>query len=66
MIGTVIAGTAGSLGMALGPLAGELTYDAFASHTWLYVGSRAMGLGAFLIAMMFRPLAGREAALVAA
>ena len=45
MMGTVIGGTAmaGSLGMALGPLAGGLIYDAFASYTWLYVGSWAMG-----------------------
>ena len=45
MMGTVIGGTAmaGSLGMALGPLAGGLIYDALASYTWLYVGSWAMG-----------------------
>ncbi len=57
MMGTVIGGTAmaGSLGMATGPLAGGLIYDAFASYTWLYVGSWAMGIGAFLIAMTFRP-----------
>ena len=53
MMGTVIGGTAmaGSLGMALGPLAGGLIYDATASYTWLYVGSWAMGIGAFLIAL---------------
>ena len=58
MMGTVIGGTAmaGSLGMATGPLAGGLIYDAFASYTWLYIGSWAMGLGAFLIAMTFRPM----------
>ena len=52
MMGTVIGGTAmaGSLGMAIGPLAGGLIYDALASYTWLYVGSWAMGIGAFLIA----------------
>jgi MFS family permease len=57
MMGTVIGGTAmaGSLGMATGPVAGGLIYDTFASYTWLYVGSWAMGLGAFLIAMTFRP-----------
>src|ERR1700729_2486448 len=60
MMGTVIGGTAmaGSLGMALGPLAGGLIYDALASYTWLYVGSWAMGIGAFLIALTFRPLPG--------
>jgi MFS family permease len=57
MMGTVIGGTAmaGSLGMSAGPVAGGLIYDTFASYTWLYVGSFAMGLGAFLIAMTFKP-----------
>ena len=54
---------AGSLGMALGPLAGGLIYDALASYTWLYVGSWAMGIGAFLIATTFRPLPKVEPAL---
>ena len=27
-----------------------------ASHAWLYVGSWAMGVGAFLIALTFRPV----------
>ena len=58
MMGTVIGGTAmaGSLGMATGPLAGGLIYDTFASYAWLYIGSWAMGIGAFLIAMTFRPM----------
>jgi MFS family permease len=57
MLGTVIGGTAmaGSLGMATGPIAGGLIYDTFASYTWLYVGAWGMGLGAFLMAMTFRP-----------
>ncbi|MGH6754660.1 MAG: MFS transporter [Bradyrhizobium sp.] len=57
MMGTMIGGTAmaGSLGMSAGPVAGGLIYDTFASYTWLYVGSWAMGLGAFLIAMTFKP-----------
>jgi MFS family permease len=57
MLGTVIGGTAmaGSLGMATGPLAGGLIYDTFASYAWLYIGSWAFGLGAFLIALTFRP-----------
>ncbi len=59
MMGTVIGGTAmaGSLGMATGPLAGGLIYDAFSSYAWLYIASWAMGLGAFLMAMNFRPFA---------
>ena len=58
MMGTIIGGTAmaGSLGMATGPLAGGFIYDAFASYGWLYIGSWAMGIGAFLIALTFRPL----------
>ena len=57
MMGTIIGGTstAGSLGMASGPLAGGLIYDAFAEYTWLYVGAWALGMGAVLIAMTFRP-----------
>jgi MFS family permease len=57
ILGTVIGGTAmaGSLGMATGPLAGGLIYDTFASYAWLYIGSWAFGLGAFFIAMTFRP-----------
>jgi MFS family permease len=63
MLGTVIGGTAmaGSLGMATGPLAGGLIYDTFASYAWLYIGSWAFGLGAFLIAMTFRPFPKVEA-----
>lgn len=62
MMGTVIGGTAmaGSLGMATGPLAGGLIYDTFASYAWLYIGSWVMGLGAFLIAMTFRPFPKTE------
>jgi MFS family permease len=57
MMGTVIGGTAmaGSLGMATGPLVGGMIFDALGSYTWLYVGSAGVGVGAFLIAMTFRP-----------
>ncbi|WP_081161964.1 MFS transporter [Ensifer aridi] len=57
MMGTVIGGTAmaGSLGMAIGPLAGGLIYDAFDSYGWLYIGAWGIGIGAFLIAMTFKP-----------
>jgi MFS family permease len=63
MLGTVIGGTAmaGSLGMATGPVAGGLIYDTFASYAWLYIGSWAVGLGAFLIALTFRPFLKTEA-----
>jgi len=62
MMGTIIGGSAmaGSLGMATGPLAGGLIYDSFASYAWLYIGSWAVGLGAFGIALTFRPFARRE------
>jgi len=44
-----------SLGMALGPLAGGWSFDAFGTYTWLYVGSSAVGLGAVAIALAFPP-----------
>jgi len=58
MLGTIIGGTAmaGSLGMATGPVAGGLIYDTFASYAWLYIGSWAVGLGAFFIIMTFKPI----------
>jgi MFS family permease len=62
MMGTVIGGTAmaGSLGMATGPVLGGLIFDRFASYSWLYLCSWGLGMGAFLIAMMFRPFAQAE------
>jgi MFS family permease len=59
MMGTIIGGSAmaGSLGMAAGPLAGGLIYDKFASYGWLYIGAWATGIGAFLIALTFKPYA---------
>jgi MFS family permease len=62
MMGTVIGGSAmaGSLGMSTGPALGGLIYDAFGSYVWLYVGSWALGLGAFAIALTFRPFAKVE------
>jgi MFS family permease len=62
MMGSVIGGTAmaGSLGMAIGPLAGGLIYDSYGGYGWLYIGAWAMGLGAFLVALMFRPFPKAE------
>jgi MFS family permease len=59
MMGTIIGGTsmAGSLGMATGPLLGGWLYDTTGNYGWLYISCFGMGLGAFLIAMMFRPFA---------
>ena len=62
MMGTVIGGTtmASSLGMALGPALGGLIYDTFSSYAWLFVGAFALGIGAFLSAMAFTRLPGRQ------
>lgn len=58
MMGTVLGGMsmASSLGMASGPLAGGLIFDTFASYSWLFIGSWGIGVGAFVIALTFRPL----------
>ncbi|MGS0892345.1 MFS transporter [Burkholderia stagnalis] len=68
MMGTVIGGSAmaGSLGMAAGPVAGGLIVDMFGSYAGLYVGSFAIGLGAFLIATMFRPFPKAQSGAMAA
>lgn len=57
MMGTVIGGTAmaGSLGMATGPVVGGWVYDTFASYSWMYIGAFGMGLGAVVMALLFRP-----------
>jgi MFS family permease len=57
MMGSVIGGTAmaGSLGMASGPLVGGLIFDRLGGYSWLYLGSFGLGLGAFLIALTFKP-----------
>jgi MFS family permease len=62
MMGTVIGGTAmaGGLGMATGPVVGGLIYDSFASYWWLFIGSFALGIGAFQIALTFKPVPKEE------
>ena len=62
MMGTIIGGTAmaGSLGMAAGPLAGGWIYDTYANYGWLYVASFGMGIGAFLVALSFKPFPKRR------
>jgi MFS family permease len=63
MMGTVIGGMAmaGGLGMATGPVVGGMIYDAFASYAWLFIACFGLGLGAFLIALSFRPFPGKPA-----
>jgi MFS family permease len=57
MMGTIIGSSAmaGSLGMATGPLTGGLIFDRFGAYDWLYVSAACIGIGAFLIAMTFKP-----------
>ncbi|HYD44755.1 MAG TPA: MFS transporter [Phenylobacterium sp.] len=57
MMGTIVGGTAmaGGLGMATGPLTGGLIYDATGGYGWLFALSAALGIGAVLIALTFRP-----------
>jgi MFS family permease len=57
MMGTIIGGTsmAGSLGMATGPVFGGWIFDTTGNYGWLYIACFGMGIGAFLIAMLFRP-----------
>jgi MFS family permease len=58
IMGAVIGGTAmaGGLGMATGPVAGGLIYDHVGSYGWLYLGSAAVGIGAFFVALTFKPI----------
>lgn len=44
---------ASSFGMALGPVAGGWIFDRFDVYDWLFIGSSAIGIAAFLIALTF-------------
>ncbi|HEU0099364.1 MAG TPA: MFS transporter [Allosphingosinicella sp.] len=68
MMGTVIGGTAmaGGLGMATGPVMGGMIYDNYATYSWLFVAAFGLGIGAFLIAMTFRPVSAERGGAVAA
>ncbi|RWE29865.1 MAG: MFS transporter [Mesorhizobium sp.] len=61
ILGTVFGAATmlSSLGMALGPLAGGMIFDAYASYDWLFIGSALIGLGAAGIAIAFPPLPRR-------
>jgi MFS family permease len=68
MMGTVIGGTAtaGSLGMATGPVLGGWLYDRFGSYGSLYLVSWGFGILAVMMAMAFRPVErDREVAVTA-
>lgn len=62
ILGTVFGAATmlSSLGMALGPLAGGMIFDTYASYHWLFIGSALIGLGAAGIAIAFPPLPRRE------
>jgi MFS family permease len=57
MLGTIMGGTgmAGGLGMATGPVLGGWIFDTTGGYGALYITCAALGLGAFGIAMTFRP-----------
>jgi MFS family permease len=44
---------ASSLGMSFGPVAGGWLFDTFGDYAWMYLGSGAAGLAAFIIAFSF-------------
>ncbi|TJV40317.1 MAG: MFS transporter [Mesorhizobium sp.] len=62
ILGTVFGAATmlSSLGMALGPLAGGMVFDAYANYHWLFIGSALIGLGAAGIAIAFPPLPQRQ------
>jgi MFS family permease len=45
-----------NIGMALGPWAGGWVFDTYASYSWLYIGSFAIGLAAVAVALTFKPV----------
>ncbi|MEO8530987.1 MAG: MFS transporter, partial [Deltaproteobacteria bacterium] len=57
MMGTLIGATsmAGSLGMSTGPILGGWIFDTTGDYGWMYIACFGIGIGAFLIAMLFRP-----------
>ena len=41
------------------PVLGGLIYDSFSSYAWLFIGAFALGIGAFLSALVFTRLPSR-------
>ena len=68
IIGTVVGATtmASSLGMALGPLAGGMIFDAYGAYGRMYIGATLIGLGAAVMMATFRPAALARAKAAAA
>jgi len=62
MMGTIIGGfsMAGGLGMATGPVLGGWIFDTTGNYGWLFISCFGMGIGAVLIAAMFRPFPNRS------
>ncbi|MGF7159314.1 MFS family permease [Rhodoligotrophos appendicifer] len=62
ILGTVFGAVTmlSSLGMAFGPLAGGLIFDAFGGYSWLFLGSAVVGLAAVAVAFTFPPLPGHR------
>ncbi|CCV15179.1 MFS transporter [Mesorhizobium sp. STM 4661] len=62
ILGTVFGAATmlSSIGMAFGPLAGGMVFDAYANYSWLFIGSALVGLGAAGIAIAFPPLPRKE------
>lgn len=62
ILGTVFGAVTmlSSIGMAFGPLAGGMVFDAYASYSWLFIGSALVGLGAVAVAIAFPRLPRRE------
>lgn len=62
ILGTVFGAATmlSSIGMAFGPLAGGMVFDAYANYSWLFIGSALVGLGAVGIAIAFPPLPRRQ------
>ena len=64
ILGTLMGGLglAGGLGMATGPVLGGWIFDTTGDYGWLYLASFGMGIGAFLIAIFFKPFPKLNAA----
>lgn len=61
ILGTVLGAATllSAIGMSFGPLVGGWVYDAYATYTWLFLGSGLVGLGAGAIALAFPHIPAR-------